>query len=331
MQYRAIESKIIENYPLKLHTTLKAGGNAEKYVRADDLEELAAISLYAQKKGIPTTILGSGSNVLPSDQGVSGLVVHNLADKIDISPDGEVVADTGCNFQDLFLKTAQAGLYGHEYAVGIPGTLGGALVSNAGAYRSNVSEFLAELEIVESGERRWVSPDWMEFEYRNSILRRSNPPQCTVLRVRFKMEKGDKKAVFDEARDYQRQRISKQPPPASAGSFFKNVNDPELACRVPGIPEPLQKAGVTPAAFLLIDVGLKGFTLDGAKFAEKHNNFIVNIGGASATAIRNLANYGKFKVYEKYGILLEEEVLYLGNWEDYRNPYPIDYEDNNNN
>jgi UDP-N-acetylmuramate dehydrogenase len=102
-------------------------------------------------------------------------------------------------------------------------------VSNAGAYRSSVQEFLTSIEVAFNGERQWVNPKFMEFSYRDSILRRPNPPSCALLRVRMKLPKGDPKKIYDEAREYQRQRISKQPPPASAGSFFKNVNDQILA------------------------------------------------------------------------------------------------------
>lgn len=294
-------------------TTLRAGGPAEWLARVDSADKLAGVALEAQQNGLPTTYLGSGSNVLPSDRGVAGVVVINEASKIQI--DGpDVVAETGCSFQDLFLKTAQAGLGGLEYAVGIPGTVGGALVSNAGAYRSNVSEFLTEVEIVEGGVRRWEPPSWMEFSYRDSILRRPGSPNCALLRVRFSMPHRERKHIYDEARDYQRQRIGKQPPSASAGSFFKNVYSRELSDRLPGLPPRLKEAGVVPAGYLIEHAGLMGHRIGGAMFARRHANFIVNVGGATATEIRSLAELGKEKVHELHGVLLEEEVLYLGDW-----------------
>jgi len=219
--------------------------------------------------------------------------------------------------QELFLKTAQAGLAGLEFAVGIPGTLGGALVSNAGAYRSNVSEFLTELEVVLEGRRMWTGPEIMHFSYRDSVLRRNEPPALTLLRVRFRLPKGRGKAIYDEAREYQRQRISKQPPPASAGSFFKNVADPILAMRLPRLPEALKTAGVVPAGFLIQDAELAGLRHKGAMFSRRHANFIVNTGGATATAIRELAELGARAVFERYGVRLEEEVLYIGDWSAY--------------
>ena len=209
-----------KNVPLRPFTTLKAGGPAEQFAEVQTVDDLADISLHAQHESLTQTILGWGSNVLPSDHGVPGLVVLNRTSRLEIKNSGEVIVDSGCGFQELFLKTAQAGLHGFEFAVGIPGTVGGALVSNAGAYRSNVSEFLRSLEIVFEGKRQWVDPEWMQFSYRDSRLRCAEPVQATILRVKMQLPKGTPKQIYDEAREYQRQRIGKQPPSASAGSFF---------------------------------------------------------------------------------------------------------------
>lgn len=299
-------------------TTLKAGGNAEHFWVARTVEQLAEISIHLHGQGIGPTILGHGSNVLPSDDGVPGHTLHVLARRIEIERSGVVTADCGCAFQDLFLATAQAGWLGFEYAVGIPGTLGGALVSNAGAYRSNVSEFLTDLDVVHRGERRWVEPEFMQFSYRDSRLRRPEPEACTLLRARFRLPRGIPKAIYDEAREYQRQRIAKQPPPASAGSFFKNVVDVSLAERLTHLPERLRQAGVVPAGFLIQETGLAGTRHRGAMIARRHANFIVNVGGASAFAIRELAELAKQRVLDEFGVLLEEEVLYLGDWSRFR-------------
>lgn len=309
---------MIANVSLRPFTTLRAGGRAEWFLRARTADELAEAAIGAQRNRMVTTYLGGGSNVLPSDSGVHGLTVLNEASEVKVSDDGCVEADTGAAFQDLFLRTAQAGLGGLEYAVGIPGSVGGALVSNAGAYRSNVSEFLTEIEVVEGGERRWVPPSWMEFSYRDSILRRPNPPACALVRIRMVLPRRPRKEIYDEAREYQRQRISKQPPPASAGSFFKNVEDRELAERLDDLPARLREAGVVPAGYLIQHCGLMGHRLGGAMFARRHANFIVNVGGATATEIRSLAVFGAKAVYEKFGVQLEEEVLYLGDWTRFR-------------
>jgi UDP-N-acetylmuramate dehydrogenase len=307
--------EIRRGVPLRQFTTLRAGGPAEFFAVANDLEELVDLAIRSQEEAAGATVLGSGSNVLPADAGVPGLTILNCARRIRVARTGEVVAETGCAFQELFLKTAQAGLHGLEFAVGIPGTLGGALVSNAGAYRSNVSEFLTGLEIVhEGGKREWVSPEWMQFLYRDSLLRRPNPPMAVVLRVSMKLPVGDPKRIYDEAREYQRQRIGKQPPSPSAGSFFKNVNDAALAESLPLLPMVLKTAGVVPAGYLIEAAGLKGFRLGGAMLGRRHANFILNVGAATSTEIRRLAGHAQRTVRDRFGVTLEEEVLYLGDW-----------------
>lgn len=300
--------------PLRLLTTLKAGGSAETFFQAADVDSLAAAAEHAHRQQAKTTVLGWGSNVLPSDKGVKGVVLLNTSRRIDVHPEGEVVADTGANFQELFLKTVQAGLRGLEFAVGIPGTVGGALVSNAGAYRSNVSEFLTSVEVVADGERGWVSPDYLQFSYRDSILRRVDAPPIVLLRIKLKLPTGNTWESYNEARDYQRQRISKQPPSASAGSFFKNVVDQEFAQTLPTLPDALKKAGVVPAGHLIEQCGLKGVRHGGAMVGSRHANFLLNVGGATATEIRQLAEHVAYCVHDRFGVRLEEEVLYLGDW-----------------
>lgn len=305
---------IRRNVNLGRFTTLRAGGPADEFLEVASGDELADAALFAQQQGCPLFILGSGSNVLPADAGVPGLVVCNNANQIKVQPNGELFAESGALIQDVFLKAAQMGLRGLEFAVGIPGTLGGALVSNAGAYRSNVSEFLTEIEIVFDGRRQWVGPDWMQFSYRDSRLRREDAPSCAIVHIKLRLPEGDPKSIYDEARDYQRQRIGKQPPPASAGSFFKNVTNKKLAQTMNGLTEGMRKAGVIPAGFLIEAVGMKGHRHGGCMLSSRHANFMLNVGGATATEIFELAQMAKKRVSEKFGVILEEEVLYLGRW-----------------
>jgi UDP-N-acetylmuramate dehydrogenase len=260
------------------------------------------------------TVIGWGSNLLPSDRGLRGLAAVNLASEIQIFPDGLVAADSGCGFQDLFLKTVQAGLGGLEFAVGIPGTLGGALVSNAGAYRSSVSEFITRIEVAADGVCGWVDPSWMRFRYRDSVLRGEGAPQAALIRVELRLPAGDAKASYDEARDYQRQRISKQPPGASAGSFFKNVESQALADSLDNLPDRLRQAGVVPAGYLIEKVGLKGARFGGAMIGSRHANFLMNVGGATASELRRLAEHAQARVRTEFGVELEPEVLAIGDW-----------------
>lgn len=260
------------------------------------------------------TPLGWGSNVLPADAGVPGLVVLNRTSALHVGSDGEVQVDSGVGFGDLFVKTAQHELAGLEFAVGIPGTVGGALVSNAGAYRSSIAEFLTGLEVATPAGRAWVGPEWMGFAYRDSVLRRPGAPQAIVLRLRMRLPQGSPKRIYDEARDYQRQRISKQPPSPSAGSFFKNVVDPDLAKTIPGLTDGMRAAGVVPAGFLIEACGLKGHRLGGAMLGVRHANFLLNVANAKAFDLRALAELAQARVRERFGVALEPEVLYLGRW-----------------
>jgi len=305
---------MLRNVSLKPYVTLRAGGSAERFVTARDRDELAMHALIAQAEGWPISVLGWGSNMLPSDDGVPGIVIRNLARTFQDDGAGSVWVETGFGYQDLFLKTVQLGYRGLEFAVGIPGSIGGALVSNAGAYRSNISEFVRELDVVWNGKREVVGADWMGFKYRDSVLRTGEVTNAVVLAIRMELLRGPRKAAYDEAREYQRQRISKQPPSPSAGSFFKNVTDFSLANTLDDLPGPLKEKGIIPAGFLIERAGLKGFRIGGAAVGKRHANFILNINGATATEIRLVAEHVKHAIRSKYGVLLEEEVLFAGDW-----------------
>ncbi len=304
----------LHSVSLKNYTTLRAGGNAEFFTVCRTVDELASCAIEAQKSGLKTTYLGSGSNILPSDEGVPGLVILNIARELGIQSDGGVTASTGLSFQELFIKSAQSNLAGLEYAVGIPGSIGGALVSNAGAYRSSIDEFLTRVEVVMDGERHWMESSVLQFSYRDSILRRMPDTPLCLLQIELKLPKGRPEAIYEEAREYQRQRIAKQPAPASCGSFFKNVMNLELAASLPNLRADLRKAGVIPAGVLIEESGIKGIIHKGARLSDRHANFIVNVCDASATSIRSLAEFAKEKVHARFGVMLEEEALYLGDW-----------------
>jgi UDP-N-acetylmuramate dehydrogenase len=303
-----------EGVPLAPWTTLRSGGPAELFATARTREELIELVQDTHRSAHPLTLLGWGSNVLPSSRGVLGRVLVNQAEEIEISQDGTVTASSGIAFQKLFLKTAQAGLSGLEFAVGVPGTLGGALVSNAGAYRGSIANLVAELEVINDGELLKAPPEIMQFSYRDSLLRRPNPPKLIVTQVSLKLTPGDPRRIYDIARENQRQRIGKQPPPPSAGSFFKNVNDRALAESLASLPDGLKNAGVVPAGYLIEAVGLKGARFRNCGFHSRHANFIVNLGGAAPESIRLLADHAKKRVYEVFGVGIEEEALYLGDW-----------------
>jgi UDP-N-acetylmuramate dehydrogenase len=308
-----IKDLVRKNISLRPYTTLRAGGPAEFFLECHSADQLIEGCRHALELGQNLTIIGSGSNVLPSDRGVPGLVLLNSASKISVARTGEVVAESGAWFQDVFLKAAQSGLAGLSFAVGIPGSIGGALVSNAGAYRSSVSDFVREVEIVDRDGCRWVGKDWMEFSYRDSVFR-DRGFQAAISRVHLFLPHGDRQEIYEAARDFQRQRILKQPPSPSAGSFFKNVHNSDLAGHLPGLTQGMRESGVVPAGFLIEAAGLKGYRVGGAMLGHRHANFILNVNHATASEIRAVAEKAKEAVLAQFGASLHEEVLYLGDW-----------------
>ncbi len=298
--------------PLWRYTTLRVGGPGDLYFRALRADDLAEVAAAAQQTGFPYLLLGGGSNVCISDHGIRGLVLHNACRHGEIGLRTRV--DAGHNFIELFLKAAREGLSGLEFAVGIPGTVGGALVSNAGAYRQNICDLVVDIDVVEEGVRKTVGPEWMGFSYRDSRLRHPDRPQATLIGVTLKLEPKPHSEILARARENQRQRIYKQPWYPSAGSFFKNVYDRALADRLPDLPTSMKAAGVVPAGYLSAACGCKGLSVGGAQISRRHANFVVNRGGATAQDIRTLTETVKARVRERFDVELQEEVLYVGDF-----------------
>lgn len=305
-------ARIRYNEPMRHHTTMRVGGPARYFITATEIDMLAEVAATVQRYRLPHFILGAGSNICVSDAGISGMVIQNGCTHISLGEETHV--DTGHNFMRLFLLAMRAELSGLEFAVGIPGTLGGALVSNAGAYRSNICDLVRRIEVVEMGERKWVDPEWMEFSYRDSRLRRDDKRPAILLAARLALTPTPKKQIRLKAKDFQMQRLLKQPWEPSSGSFFKNVNDHDLAARLPALPAPLKEKGIVPAGYLSEACGCKGLTIGGAGISAQHGNFLVNRGHATASDVRQVAETVKARVYEQFAVLLEEEVLYVGDW-----------------
>jgi UDP-N-acetylmuramate dehydrogenase len=308
-----IQSQLKQDEPLWHYTTLRVGGPADLYFRATNSDELADVAAIAQEMAVPYFLLGGGSNVCISDRGVRGLVLHNDCRHCEIGLTTRV--DCGYSFMQLFLDSARESLSGLEFAVGIPGTVGGALVSNAGAYRQNICDIITEIDVVEGGQRQSVDSEWMGFSYRDSRLRQPEHVPAALISVRLKLQEKPRSQILARARENQRQRIFKQPWYPSAGSFFKNVYNKELAEQLPDLPEPMKEAGVVPSGYLSAAVGCKGLTVGGAQISVRHGNFVVNRGHATASEIRELVGIVKARVFERFGVELEEEVLYVGDWE----------------
>ncbi len=301
------------NESMARHTTLKVGGPARWFWAASNVEELARVLMLCTQNAVPYLFIGHGSNLLMSDAGYDGLVIQNRCKGCQVGE--ETRAESGVSFGSLFLQTARAGYGGLEWAIGIPGTVGGALVSNAGAYRGNIGPLVSSVRVFADGCDRVVGPEWMEFSYRDSRLRRAGVGSTVVLSCVLNLtERGDPETILARAKEYQSQRRAKQPYAPSAGSFFKNVQNHALAESLDTLPAGMKAAGVVPAGFLSELCGLKGLRVGGAEVSEKHANFLVNAGSATASDLRALAESVKASVWEQFGVVLEEEVLYVGDW-----------------
>jgi len=320
-RYQAFEEAVAgiahfrHSEPLRNHTTMRVGGPADLYWRAIRVPDLVAVVQAAERFGLDYLVIGHGSNLVPGDGGYRGLVVMNHCTGIRFEGT-RVWVETGHSFKRLFRLTAELGLGNLAFAVGIPGTVGGALVSNAGAYRRNIGDFVRSLDVLTEGQVLHVKPEWMQFSYRDSRLRHGSPQRAIVLTVELELEYCDRQSLFAEAEGYQKLRRERQPGDPSAGSFFKNVYDRSLAERLPNLPENFRLAGVVPAGFLISGAGCKGMCVGDAQISPKHGNFLINLGHATATQVRHLAEQVKQCVFQKYGVMLEEEVLYVGEWEE---------------
>jgi UDP-N-acetylmuramate dehydrogenase len=294
---RDLQSQVLQSVPLDSLTTLRVGGPASFLCRVGNPEQAVRFQALALERQIPFFILGGGSNVLADDRGFRGLVLHVSTENIDLKGD-TVRAGTGVSFDGLIERTLDLGLTGLEFASGIPGTLGGALVGNAGCYGHEIGEFLVEALLLRpDGRLETVGPEEFGFRYRETDLRETG---TIVLEAVLKLQRGD----VDQAAGLRRGKIldrrAKHPVDLpSAGSWFRNLPAAEPGGR-------RRAAGV-----LLEKAGAKDMSEGDARVFAKHANMIVNTGGATSADVLKLAARMKSAVLEKFGIQLVEEVRYL--------------------
>jgi len=270
--------------PLSRHTTFRIGGPADVWVEVGDESALAAVLGFCHNHRVDWHVLGRGSNVLVSDQGLRGVVVCLGLKSIEISGT-EVRAGAGALLDEVAERTVEHGLTGAEFLAGIPGTVGGALRTNAGAFGHQLSDLLESLTVLDpAGERREMAKSELHTEYRKPVVR----DRVVVTSVRLKLATGTPEPLSA----IRAKRREKQPAEPSAGSFFKNP------------------AG-EPAGRLIERCGLKGRKVGGAQVSEKHANFLVNTGGARFGDVLELSQIVMAKVEEETGILLEPEVVML--------------------
>jgi UDP-N-acetylmuramate dehydrogenase len=290
-----IASRVVENEPMAGHTTLGVGGPADYFVEVADENELSGLMKYVSANTVPWMILGDGANLLVSDKGIRGIVIRMGEGLERIKVDGNaIIAGAAARISRVADVAAKHGLSGLEGVGTVPGSVGGAIVMNAGTHRGYIDEVTESVGVVTvSGEKRTLSREECGFTYRNSRFQTDR--SLIITSARFSLQPGDGKAIEENLESVRRHRAETQPQGKSAGCFFKNP--------------PNASAGK------LIDAaGGKGLREGGAEVSPIHANFVMNTGDATASDLRNLAERVRGMVREKHGIELEYEVRLVGEW-----------------
>jgi len=282
------------NEPMKDHTYMKVGGPADIYYQAQNAKEVEEAVKVSIEEGVPYLVLGNGANVLVSDKGVRGLVISNSSKNIKFLPHGFVEADSGVNNTDLIRQSKDRGLMGTERLLKVPGTVGGAVYMNAGdtGKKRFFEDLVVWVEVIDrEGQVKKVPKEKCEFGYRSSRFQKSGE---IILRAKLQLKQASKEEIEEAAKDILVRKMH-QPSGPSVGSTFKNPEG-DYAGR------------------LIEECGLKGKRIGGAKISEKHANFILNEGSATASDVKALIDLMKKSVKEKFSIDLVEEVRYIGEW-----------------
>lgn len=279
--------------PMKLHTTFKIGGPADCLIFPASMEETERILALVKEHDLPLTILGNGSNVLVQDGGIRGVVVKFARPMAQIHCEGNrIIASSGALLKDVSEAAAENALTGLEFACGIPGSIGGALFMNAGAYdgeMKNVADRVCTVD--DSGRVHHYGRESLDLGYRHSVFQKNGE---AIVEVELLLEAGDEQEIRAKMEDFTNRRESKQPiEMPSAGSTFK------------------RPTGYF-AGTLIDQTGLKGLTVGGAQVSKKHAGFVVNIGDATAADIRGLIREVQKRVFAKHGVKLYPEVRIIG-------------------
>ena len=297
LQQAAGESRLLENEPMSGHISFRVGGPADYLVQAADEKAVADVLSFCRKEQIPCYVLGNGTNVLVKDEGYRGVILQIGQNMSDISvrreEDGSAVicAQAGALLSAIAHRALEEGLAGMEFAAGIPGSLGGAVVMNAGAYGGEMKDILTSVRLLmPDGEIVTKSPEELRLGYRYSLVPKLS---ATVLSAEIRLAAGDREEIRAKMDDLAKQRRDKQPLEyPSAGSTFKR---------------PVGHF----AGKLIQDAGLRGYTVGGAQVSEKHCGFVINRGGATASDVLRLMEDVQRLVEKTSGVLLEPEVRIL--------------------
>ena len=291
--------EIKQNEPLSKHTTFAIGGPAKYFANAKTKEEVLEAIDFAESKKLPFFVLGGGSNLLVNDGGYDGLIIKIQIGGVKVGED-MITAGAGALLSQLVNESANKGLSGLEWAVGIPGTIGGAVNGNAGAYGRSVSESVDEITVLVKDGGGWKEKKYSNkecgFEYRKSKFKHLANREI-ILEAILKLRKSDTEKVRDEIRNTILQRKGKIPAQPSAGCVFKNIKkDGQL---------------VVAAGKLVEECGLNGVKSGNAEIPHLHGNYVVNLGGAKAEDVLKLINLSKQKVKDRFNLELEEEIIVM--------------------
>lgn len=290
------EERVFTGEAMSRHTTFKIGGPADYFLMPDKDTDVGRIVKICKESAIPYFILGNGSNLLVGDGGYRGAVIQIYKNMSAVTVEGtEITVQAGALLSSVAAAAKNAALTGFEFAGGIPGTMGGAVVMNAGAYGGEMKDVLTEVTVMdEEGEIVTLPADKLELGYRISIIKTAG---YIVLEAKLQLKEGNPEVIRETMKDLTIRRTTKQPLEyPSAGSTFKR-------------PEGYF------AGKLIMDSGLAGYQVGGAQVSEKHCGFVINAGGATARDVRTLMDNVRDIVYKKYGVTLEPEVKFLGDFE----------------
>ena len=287
------EDRVFTEEAMSQHTTFKIGGPADYFLMPDKGEDVGRVIKICKEKEIPYFILGNGSNLLVGDGGYRGAVIQIYRNMSSVTVEGnEITAQAGALLSAVAAAAKNASLTGFEFAGGIAGTIGGAVVMNAGAYGGEMKDVLTEVTVMNAeGDIFTLPTEELELGYRTSIIKTAG---YIVLEAKIRLKEGDPEVIRETMKDLTIRRTTKQPLEyPSAGSTFKR-------------PEGYF------AGKLIMDSGLAGYQVGGAQVSEKHCGFVINAGDATARDVRTLMDNVRDIVYKKYGVTLEPEVKFLG-------------------
>jgi UDP-N-acetylmuramate dehydrogenase len=309
----ALGGRLVRGELMSRHTTARAGGLADLFIEATSADDLRDIILLARQWHVPYFVLGGGSNILVSDAGIRGLVILNKARQIKYPIPNiqyqRVQAESGVILPTLARECTERGLAGLEWAIGVPGTVGGAVVGNAGAHGSDIAHSLVSAAVLDAEDnvKDWSAQE-LQFGYRTSRLKSRHSPRVreisnlksainnpVVLEAEFELRQSTREECEAKAAEFTEKRKRTQPPGASLGSMFKNP---------PG----------DYAGRLIEAAGLKGARVGNVGISPVHANFFVNLGGASATDIYSLIRLAHEQVRREFGVTLELEIELVGEW-----------------